>query len=130
MLFRSTSIPVGGGAEEGIAVDPSRNLVYVTSRDADRVTVIQDIATFDIAFVTVQVDPQAGPYSNVTIADETGRHALTLTQSTEALELNSQIDWRPDGRRIAFVSSRDPNPNPNPDHYMDVFTMETTATTR
>jgi hypothetical protein len=39
-----TTIPVPAGAEEGIAVDAGRDRVYVTSRDGDALTVIQDAA--------------------------------------------------------------------------------------
>ena len=39
-----TTIPVPPGAEEGIAVDSVRDRVYVTSRDSDKLTVIQDAA--------------------------------------------------------------------------------------
>ena len=39
-----TTIPVPPGAEEGITVDTVRDHVYVTSRDSDTLTVIQDAA--------------------------------------------------------------------------------------
>ncbi len=39
-----TTIPVPSGAEEGITVDTARDRVYVTSRDGDALTVIQDAA--------------------------------------------------------------------------------------
>jgi len=37
-----TVLPLPVGAEEGLAVDSTRNRVYITSRDSDAVTVIQD----------------------------------------------------------------------------------------
>ncbi len=41
-LIASIAVPVG--AEQGIAVDPTLNRVYVTSRAGHAVSVIQDIA--------------------------------------------------------------------------------------
>jgi len=38
-----TTLPLPAGSEEGMALDPMRNLVYVTSRDGDSLTVIQDV---------------------------------------------------------------------------------------
>jgi YVTN family beta-propeller protein len=87
-----TTLIVGGGSEEGIAVDPSRNLVYVTNSDADTVTVIQDKLTFDILYTAWY---STGQLINV---DDTGRHERSLTDP----DLHYlQPDYRPDGRYIA-----------------------------
>ena len=37
------TLPLPAGAEEGITVDVVHNRVYITSRDADAVTVVQDV---------------------------------------------------------------------------------------
>jgi len=112
-----TTLPVSSGAEEGIAVDPSRNLVYVTNSDTDQVTVIQDVPAYDIAFVSWR-DGLGGIF----VIDDTGQHVQRLTVLAEAI--STQPAWRPDGRQLAFVSNRDPNPYPNPNGYSDILTME------
>lgn len=91
-------IPVGPGAEEGVAVDPCRNLVYVTSGDADQVTVIQDIPTLDLAYVSRDA---AG--AHLVVIDQTAHHTDVITSCPACTLLDSA--WRPDGRRLAFSSS-------------------------
>jgi TolB protein len=117
-----TSIPVGTGAEEGMAVDPARGLVYVTSRDTDEVTVIQDIATLDLAYVTNRLSANQQPQSDIFVSDDTGHHVSQLTQATGDLELNGLPAFHPGGKRLAFVSTRD-----TVDHGRDIFTMELTG---
>jgi YVTN family beta-propeller protein len=117
-----TTIPVGTGAEEGIAIDQSRGLVYVTSGDTDEVTVIQDIATLDLAYVTYRLSANQIPQSDIFISDDTGQHVNQLTHATGDLELNAQPAFQPGGKHLAFVSSRD-----DVDHNWNVFTMELTG---
>jgi YVTN family beta-propeller protein len=112
------SIPVGAGAQEGIAVDAEHDLVYVTSSDTDQVTVIQDIPTFDLAFVSYVTHPGGLSHSNIFITDDAGQHVMQLTQASTELDLNWQPTFRPDGKALAFTSSREA------DHDWDVFTMD------
>jgi YVTN family beta-propeller protein len=85
------TFPVGGGSEEGIAVDPTRNLVYVTNSDTDTVTVIQDTLTFDVAYTAWH---NTGQLINV---DSTGQHERSLSEP----DLHySQPDYSPDGRYL------------------------------
>jgi Tol biopolymer transport system component len=86
-----TTQPVGGGSEEGIAVDVIRNLIYVTNSDADTVTVIQDTLTYDVVYTAWQ---NTGQLVNV---DDTGQHERQLTDPDMHY---IQPDWRPDGRYI------------------------------
>jgi YVTN family beta-propeller protein len=87
------TLPTGGGSEEGIAVDPERNLVYVTNSDSDTVTVIQDTLTFDVVYTGWR---NTGILINV---DDTGQHERPLTQP----DLHySAPDYRPDGRYLSL----------------------------
>ncbi len=112
------TLPVGAGATEGIAVDAERGLVYVTSSDTDQVTVIQDIPVLDLAFVSYVTHPSGLSHSNLFITDDTGQHVLQLTQASAEVDLNWQPAFRPDGKALAFTSSREA------DHEWDVFTMD------
>jgi YVTN family beta-propeller protein len=88
-----TTLPLaGGGSEEGIAVDPARNLVFVTNSDSDTVTVIQDTMTFDVLYTAWL---NTGQLINV---DSIGQHERSLTEP----DLNyNRPDYSPDGRYIA-----------------------------
>ncbi|MFZ0549129.1 MAG: hypothetical protein WAM60_27020, partial [Candidatus Promineifilaceae bacterium] len=87
-----TTLSVGEGSTEGIAVDPSRNLVYVTNSDTDTVTVIQDTLVYDVLYTAWY---STGMLVNV---NDTGQHERSLTDP----DLHySQPDYRPDGRYIA-----------------------------
>jgi YVTN family beta-propeller protein len=89
------TIPVASGAEEGIAIDPSRNRVYVTSGESDRVTIIQDIQTFDLAYTEWR---STGMLVNM---DDTGIHQRVLAGP----DLNfSDPSWRPDGRLLVYAA--------------------------
>jgi YVTN family beta-propeller protein len=101
-----TSIPVGTGAEEGLAVDPMRGLVYVTSRDTDEVTVIQDIPTYDIAYLIGHIYPGHQASTDILIMDDTGQHTMTVRLATSTRDDNIELTWRPDGKRLAYVSYR------------------------
>jgi YVTN family beta-propeller protein len=80
------TIPVGGGAEEGVAVDPARNLVYVTNGDTDEVTVIQDIPTTDVVYIS-----QEGTQAQLIISDDRGWHFRSLTEGPSI----QTPSWRP-----------------------------------
>ena len=71
-----TTIPVPPGAEEGIAVDSARDLVYVTSRDSDKLTVIQDAAPPLVLF-TSDRDGNTELYSM--LPDGREQRRLTIT---------------------------------------------------
>jgi YVTN family beta-propeller protein len=103
-----TSLPVGTGAEEGLAIDPERGLVYVTSRDTDEVTVIQDIPTYDIAYLSIHIGYTDAPYvkSNILLMNDTGQHTTTLHLAANAWDDNTDLTWRPDGKRLAYTSYR------------------------
>jgi len=117
-----TAIPIGPGATEGIAVDPAHNRVYVSSSDVDQINVIQDVPALDLAYVTYRLSANQQPQSDIFIADDAGRHVSQLTHAAADLELNAQPVFRPDGKRLAFVSSRD-----DVDHNWNVFTMDLTG---
>lgn len=104
-----TSIPVGIGADEGLAVDPERGLIYVTSRDTDEVTVIQDIPTYDIAYLNTHVGYIYTPpvQTDLLLMDDTGRHTTTLHLAAAIWDYNTALAWRPDGKRLAYTSYRD-----------------------
>lgn len=112
-----TTIAINGTADEGIAVDPSRNLVYLTSGDADLVTVIQDTMTYEVAYTAWQT--AGDPVGQIIISDDSGRHVDPLTDP--AGQSASQPMWRPDGRLLLYTA-HDPS---NPDDTFDIWTMET-----
>lgn len=89
---------VGSGAEEGIAVDPERNLVYVTSGDSDTISVIRDIPTYDIAYARWL---QSATY--LTIMEDTGVHRRNLGTPAELIH---HLSWRPDGKVLAYRLDR------------------------
>ena len=90
-----TTIPVPPGAEEGIAVDSARDLVYVTSRDSDKLTVIQDAAPPLVLF-TSDRDGNTELYSML----PDGREQRRLTTTADSGEGNAA--GSPDGRWIAY----------------------------
>jgi YVTN family beta-propeller protein len=101
-----TSIPVGTGAEEGLAVDPEHDLIYVTSRDTDEVTVIQDIPTYDIVYLNPHYLPGHQASSDILLMDDSGRHTMTLRLAAHSRDYNGEFTWRPDGKRLAYASYR------------------------
>ena len=111
-----TSIPVGTGAEEGLAVDPTRGLIYVTSRDTDEVTVIQDIPTYDIAYLNPRYLPGHQASSDIRLMDDTGQHTMTVRLATSATDDNTELAWRPDGKRLAYVGYRN--------RQQDIYTID------
>ena len=90
-----TTIPVPPGAEEGIAVDSARDRVYVTSRDSDKLTVIQDAAPPLVLF-TSDRDGNTELYSML----PDGREQRRLTTTADSGEGNGA--GSPDGRWIAY----------------------------
>jgi YVTN family beta-propeller protein len=102
------SLPVGTGAEEGLAVDPARGLIYVTSRDTDEVTVIQDIPTFDIAYLNIRIGYTNAPpvKSDILLMNDTGQHTTTLHLVASTWDYNTDLTWRPDGKRLIYTSYR------------------------
>jgi YVTN family beta-propeller protein len=111
------SLPVGTGAEEGLVVDPERGLIYVTSRDTDEVTVIQDIPTYDIAFVTfARIQFGRYPEADVRLMDDSGQHTLTLRRGTYR-DYSSGLTWRPDGKRLAYARGGGGGPE-------DIYTVD------
>jgi YVTN family beta-propeller protein len=113
-----TTIPLNGTADEGIAVDPTRNLIYVTSGDADLVTVIQDTMTYDLAYAAVQTSDDA-PIGQIIVSDDSGRHLANLTNP--ALLSASQPAWRPDGRTLLYTAHSATDPTDS----TDIWQMET-----
>jgi TolB protein len=113
-----TTIPINGTADEGIAVDPSRNLVYVTGGDADLVTVIQDTMTYDLAYTSIQTT-EGDPVGAIVVSDDSGRHLTTLTNP--ALVSAGQPLWRPDGRTLLYAAHSSSDPADAP----DIWQMET-----
>jgi YVTN family beta-propeller protein len=112
-----TSIPVGTGAQEGLAVDPEHGLIYVTNRDTDEVTVIQDIPTYDIAFVTLaRIQLGRYPEADVRLMDDSGQHTLTLRLGTYR-DYSANLVWRPDGKRLAYARSGGGG-------HMDIYTVD------
>lgn len=107
-----TTIPLNGTADEGIAVDPARNLIYLTSGDADLVTVIQDTMTYDLAYTTIQTS-DSDPIGRIIISDDTGRHHTPLTNPT--LLSAGQPTWRPDGRLLLYTAHSATDPADAPD---------------
>ncbi|MGQ9491591.1 MAG: hypothetical protein ACUVS6_13020 [Anaerolineae bacterium] len=92
------AIPVPAGAEEGIAVDSGRDLVYVTSREGDALTVIQDAGP---AIVLFSSNRDGNPEIYRMLPD--GRQQVRLTFTADAGETDAI--GSPDGRWIAFVQS-------------------------
>jgi TolB protein len=90
-----TTIPVPSGAEEGIIVDRTRDRVYVTSRDSDALTVIQDAAP-PLALFTSNRDGNTEIYSML----PDGREQTRLTTTADAGE--GDATGSPDGRWIAY----------------------------
>jgi len=88
-------LPVGSGAEEGITVDRQTDRVYVSARDSDTVTVIQDHPTYHIAFSSDR-DENMEIYHMA--AD--GTRVTRLTYSDNIEELFPL--WSPDGWWITF----------------------------
>lgn len=86
-----TTMAINSGSEEGIAIDPERNLVYVTNSDTDTVTVIQDALTFDLVYTGWR---NTGILVNV---DDTGQHERQLTDP----DLHyGHPQYSPDGRYL------------------------------
>jgi YVTN family beta-propeller protein len=102
------SLPIGTGAEEGLVVDPERGLIYVTSRDTDEVTVIQDIPTYDLAYLNIYIGYTNAPSvkSNILLMNDTGQHTTTLHLAINRGDDNTDLTWRPDGKRLAYTSYR------------------------
>jgi TolB protein len=92
---RVTTIPVPPGAEEGIALDTERDRVYVTSRDSDALTMIQDAAPPRVLF-TSDRDGNTEIYSML----PDGREQTRLTTTADAGE--GDAAGSPDGRWIAY----------------------------
>ena len=90
-----TTIPVPPGAEEGITVDTARDRVYVTSRDSDALTVIQDAAPPLVLF-TSNRDGNTEIYSML----PDGREQSRLTTTADSGE--GDAVGSPDGRWIAY----------------------------
>ncbi len=90
------SIPVPAGAEEGIAVDSRRDLVYVTSREGDALTVIQDAGPPLVLFISTR-DGNGEVYRML----PDGRRPQRLTFTDGLGEANAV--GSPDGRWIAFT---------------------------
>ena len=89
-----TTIPIGGGAEEGIVVDPEHHLVYVTSGGADEIAVIQDIPTFDIAYVTWIQNT-----GDVRIMEDGGENGRILAGPDIGF---TYPEWNPAGKHLVF----------------------------
>jgi TolB protein len=90
-----TSIPVPPGAEEGIAFDPRLSKVFVTSRESDALTVIQDQGPEQIVFASDR-DGNGEIYRML----PDGRSPVRLTFTADAWE--GAPAGSPDGRWIAY----------------------------
>ena len=90
-----TSIPVPPGAEEGIALDPRLSKVFVTSRDGDALTVIQDQGPAQVVFASSR-DGNGELYRML----PDGRRQVRLTFTADASE--NAPAGSPDGRWIAY----------------------------
>jgi YVTN family beta-propeller protein len=90
------NIPVPVGAEEGIALDNIRDRVYVTSREGDALTVIQDAAPPLVLFAS---NRDAGNGEIYRMLPD-GRQQIRLTFTADAYE-NTPVG-SPDGRWIAY----------------------------
>jgi YVTN family beta-propeller protein len=111
-----TTIPIGSGAEEGIAVDAERGLVYVTSRDSDEVTVIQDSPAYDIAFTSAR-DPESGLY----IMDDSGQHVHEFYPYHLPDRRDIQPAWSPNGQWLAYARNVANTVLPNDDQYWEIY---------
>ena len=91
-----TTITVPPGAEEGIALDEARNIVYVTSREGDAITAIQDASPPLVLFASNR-DGNSELYRML----PDGREQIRLTFTAGASEVSPV--GSPDGRWIAYV---------------------------
>ncbi|MEJ5198377.1 MAG: hypothetical protein WHX53_05605 [Anaerolineae bacterium] len=91
-----TTIAVPPGAEEGIALDEARNIVYVTSREGDAITAIQDTSPPLVLFASNR-DGNGELYRML----PDGREQIRLTFTAGASEVSPV--GSPDGRWIAYV---------------------------
>ena len=89
------SIPVAAGAEEGIVLDAARARVYVTSREGDTVTVIQDAAPA-LVFFSTNRDGNTEIYRM--LPDGLNVARMTFTP----LSGESDAAGSPDGRWVAY----------------------------
>ena len=103
-----TSIPVPPGAEEGIAFDPRLSKVFVTSRDSDALTVIQDQGPAQVVFASDR-DGNGEIYRML----PDGRNQVRLTFTADAWE--TAPAGSPDGRWIAYERTRQRRPHLQPD---------------
>jgi YVTN family beta-propeller protein len=110
------AIPIGSGAEEGIAVDAEHGRVYVTSGDTDEVTVIQDTPAYDIAFVSARL-----PESSVFIMDDTGQHVHLLRRYESGFRRDTQPAWSPDGKWLVYAHNYYGSGTPNEDQYWNLY---------
>lgn len=98
-----TSIPVPPGAEEGIAFDPRLSKVFVTSRDSDVLTVIQDQGPAQVVFASDR-DGNGEIYRML----PDGRNQVRLTFTADAWETSPA--GSPSGRWIAYERVGDGSP--------------------
>jgi YVTN family beta-propeller protein len=94
------SIPVPAGAEEGIALDWTRDRVYVTSGEGNAISVIQDAAPPWVLFNSTREGK-----SEIYRMLPDGREQLRLTFTADAWETSAV--GSPDGRWIAYVRSEE-----------------------
>ncbi|MCA9929340.1 MAG: PD40 domain-containing protein, partial [Anaerolineales bacterium] len=92
-----TTIAVGAGAEEGIAVDAPRHLVYVTAGDSDEIAVIQDVPAYDLAYVTWLKN-----VGHVRLMEDGGEHGRILAGPDMAFVYP---EWNPAGKHLAFAAN-------------------------
>jgi YVTN family beta-propeller protein len=90
------TLAVPAGAEEGITLDEARNRVYVTSREGDALTAIQDTSPPLVLFGS----DRSGMGDLYRMLPD-GREQVRLTFSEGVAE--SQPAGSPDGRQIAYV---------------------------
>lgn len=90
------TLAVPAGAEEGITLDEARNRVYVTSREGDALTAIQDTSPPLVLFGS----DRSGMGDLYRMLPD-GRDQVRLTFSEGVAE--SQPAGSPDGRQIAYV---------------------------
>ena len=107
-----TTIPVPPGAEEGITVDTVRDRVYVTSRDSDVLTVIQDAAPPLVLFTSSR-DGNTEIYSMLPDGREQRRLTTTVNSSEGEAAGSPNGRWiaysrvEPDGKSYLWLMSRD-----------------------